>query len=223
MHAALAANQVLAEMYRTGRVTLPDGSSAPTLEHGLPQEEGKELYDLVRAYRPGITLEVGMAHGKSTLWICQALADNGKGRHIAMDPWQDNYPGGPSPGLWNLEQAGLRHLVEFHLDSSHRVLPALELRGQQIDFAFIDGFHTFDHTLTDFFLIDKMLTLDGLIVFDDVSWPSVRKVVRFVLGNRPYSRCGPPLWPVDLRERSIAKAGAWSVASVRFPGPSGTS
>ena len=134
-----------------------------------------------------------MAHGKSTLWICQALADNGKGRHIAMDPWQDNYPGGPSPGLWNLEQAGLRHLVEFHLDSSHRVLPALELRGQQIDFAFIDGFHTFDHTLTDFFLIDKMLTLDGLIVFDDVSWPSVRKVVRFVLGNRPYRDVDSPL------------------------------
>ena len=52
MHAALAANQVLAEMYRTGRVTLPDGSSAPTLEHGLPQEEGEELYDLVLSVSP---------------------------------------------------------------------------------------------------------------------------------------------------------------------------
>ena len=39
----------------------------------------------------------------------------------------------------------------------------------------------------DFFFIDRMLPVGGLIAFDDASWPSVRKVLRYIITNRHYS------------------------------------
>jgi hypothetical protein len=45
--------------------------------------------------------------------------------------------------------------------------------------------------MVDFFFIDKMLTHNGFIVFDDLWMPSVRKVVSFVLHNRAYRLIKP--------------------------------
>src|SRR5581483_11732845 len=59
--------------------------------------------------------------------------------------------------------------------------------GEQFDFAFIDGYHTFDHCLVDFFYIDMMLRPRGIVVFDDVGWPAINNVVRFVAANRRYA------------------------------------
>lgn len=103
-------NAVLGGIYRTGRVMLPDGSTAPALEHGLPLSEGEQLYALVSQERPTVTLEVGLAHGKSTLFICQALADLGnEARHIAMDRIKvtiraDRIPG---CGIWRRPDCGI--------------------------------------------------------------------------------------------------------------------
>jgi len=46
-----------------------------------------------------------------------------------------------------------------------------EAQGERIDFAFIDGAHTFDHVLVDFFYIDRMLNVGGIVAFDDVGFP----------------------------------------------------
>jgi hypothetical protein len=65
-------------------------------------------------------------------------------------------------------------------------LPELELKEIKADFAFIDGWHTFDHTLVDFFLTDKILRKGGILALDDTNWDSVRKVSMFILRNRSY-------------------------------------
>ena len=59
-------------------------------------------------------------------------------------------------------------------------------KGYRVQFAFIDGWHLFDHTLIDFFYVDQMMEIGGVIVFDDVIWPAINAVVRFVLANRDY-------------------------------------
>jgi len=61
------------------------------------------------------------------------------------------------------------------------------MNGTKIDFAFIDGMHTFDYTLIDFFYIDRLLNAGGVIVFDDLCIPAVNKVCRYALTNRAYS------------------------------------
>jgi len=67
------------------------------------------------------------------------------------------------------------------------VLPELERSGQRVDFAFIDGWHTFDFTLVDFFFIDRMLKVGSVVAFDDANWLAIRKVCRFVKMNLAYS------------------------------------
>jgi len=42
-------------------------------------------------------------------------------------------------------------------------------RGVKIDFAFVDGWHTFDYTLIDFFYIDKILRSGGLVSFHSMT------------------------------------------------------
>jgi predicted O-methyltransferase YrrM len=44
-------------------------------------------------------------------------------------------------------------------------------RNEKFDLAFIDGWHTFDHTLLDAFLSYRMLNIGGLLIIDDVQMP----------------------------------------------------
>ena len=41
--------------------------------------------------------------------------------------------------------------------------------------------------MVDFFYIDKMLRVGGVVVFDDLYYPSIGKVCRYILGNLRYS------------------------------------
>jgi len=44
----------------------------------------------------------------------------------------------------------------------------------------IDGFHTFDHALVDFFYVNKMLDVGGVVIFDDVNMPSIARLIAHV-------------------------------------------
>ena len=84
---------LLDELYTSRTVELLDGSKKP-LNVWIPREEGDYLYSLVRHFQPEVTLEIGMANGFSSLFMAQALSENGQGRHIAMDPFQMSDWGG---------------------------------------------------------------------------------------------------------------------------------
>jgi hypothetical protein len=66
-------------------------------------------------------------------------------------------------------------MIELHEAPSFQVLPKLQADGLRIDFAFIDGCHTFDYAMVDFFYIDKMLRVGGVVVFDDEYYPGYSK------------------------------------------------
>src|SRR5437899_1959202 len=71
-------NSVIEDIYRDRVVTLADGRRKP-LDVYVPRAEGNYLYSLIRHLRPNFTVEVGMANGLSSLFIAQALKDNGHG------------------------------------------------------------------------------------------------------------------------------------------------
>jgi predicted O-methyltransferase YrrM len=146
----------------------------------------------------------------STLFICQAHRDNGAGCHTAIDPFQEKRF--KAIGLLNVERANLKDLLRFHQATSDEVLPQLCTQNERFDFAFIDGSHLFDFALVDFFYIDKLLNVGGHVAFDDLWIPGVRKVVSFILRNKPYelarvpSKCKTPIWRRVLRTgRRIAQ------------------
>ncbi|HEY7529171.1 MAG TPA: class I SAM-dependent methyltransferase [Gemmatimonadota bacterium] len=174
-----------------------DGSALGHASSSIRFETGALLYEFVRRERPLRTLETGMAYGMSTLFICQALRDNGAGRHTAIDPSQTERFGGG--GLHNVEHAGLADLLRFYEERSDQVLPRLCAEGERFDFAFVDGNHRFDFTLVDFFYVDRLLPVGGHVAFDDLWLPAVRKVISYALRNRPYRRVSalaarPPAW-----------------------------
>jgi predicted O-methyltransferase YrrM len=179
-------NDVLERVLKTqsisdGMDTLPlRHVDFPTLPVHMDRMDGEFLAHIIREVRPSTSLEVGMAFGVSTMFICEALAELGTpARHIVADPFQRLQWRGI--GLRHLAEARLDHLVDFREERSEYLLPKLAEGGTEIDFALIDGWHTFDQVMVEFYYIDRMLRPGGVIAFDDADRRSVSHAVRYAL------------------------------------------
>ena len=197
-------NSVLEKIYTTNHVKDREGNSINVFPTATPKIVSEFLSEYIKEYNCQKTLEVGMAYGLSTVAICQTHSDKGSGSHIAIDPYQNKAY--KSVGVLNVERAGLAQRLRFIEESSVTALPQLVAEGEKLDFAFIDGCHLFDYTLIEFFYIDMLLETGGLIVFDDLWMPSVRKTVSFVLQNRAYKIL--PLKAKSKWTRRIARTGS---------------
>lgn len=186
----LATNAVLRRIYWDGVVEDREGNVvADARMAAIKLEDGELLYNIVSSIRPERTLEVGLAYGGSTLFICEALRSNGTGYHTAMDPYQ--HSSYHDVGLLNVERAGFESMVTFYDEESCQVLPRLLAEGQHYGFMFIDGDHRFDGILIDFYYADKMLEPGGFLVLHDMDHASVQKAASFILRNRAYALVPP--------------------------------
>ena len=186
-------NAVIQEIYSSGLVRDAQGATYPHDSSSVTFQAGALLYAFIREMKPARTIEIGLAYGLSSLFICQALSDNGRGDHMAIDPFQEKAY--KSIGLLNLERAKLKEIFRFYESPSEEVLPQLISQKESFDFAFIDGSHLFDNAFVDFFFIDKMIQEGGYIAIDDIWMPAVRKVVSFIIKNKPYDLVRPPYSP----------------------------
>lgn len=177
----------------TKQIPLSDGRKVTASSH-IPRDECELLYRLIAESRATRAVEVGMAFGISSLCLCDALSQNADrtgsaAKLVVMDPAQ-NDAAWQGIGLKLVREAGFGGIVEFHERPSQLVLPELVQQGVRTDLVFIDGWHTFDHTLVDFFFADQLLEPGGIVVFDDVGYQAINSVVRFVLSNRSYELVG---------------------------------
>ncbi len=178
------ASELIDRIYATGQVEAADGTLVDAFPAALPRFHATEIERLVRSLGLTRTLETGMAYGLSTLAICSVHAERGEGAHIAIDPFQSSDWG--SIGVLNLRRAGLSERARVIEARSDEALPRLRDEGVRIDFALIDGLHLFDATLVDFFHVDSMLDVGGVVVFHDTWLPAVAQAVAFVRSNRAY-------------------------------------
>ncbi len=196
-------NTILQTILDVGEFEDPDGQLIK-VRANIPREEGEFLRQIVQAANPTVSIEIGLAYGVSAMFICDALQKTPATRHIVIDPYQQTATWGFGAGLANLKKAGHEDIVEFHAADSQHVLPKLDTSGLEVDFAFIDGGHTFDHCLIDFFYIDRMLRVGGIVAFDDSNWPPIARVIRFILANRNY-RVHAALAPARRRNTSLQR------------------
>ena len=186
MPARAPMNRVLARILETE--TVGEGADATSLRHPefpdrvshVTRSTGELLQRAVQDVRPSVSLEIGLAYGVSTLFICDALqALPHPGVHIVLDPYQHGKWRGL--GLKHLRDAGFENLVEFHEEPSELFLPKLVASGQRIDFAFIDGLHRFEQAFVEFYYINRLLRPGGVVLFDDAARRSVNRVIRYAL------------------------------------------
>lgn len=147
--------------------------------------EAVELYTVIRELRPQHTAEIGFCCGGSGMAILQGLRDSSGGTHHACDPFQTSFAG--NRGRRNVERAGFTPMLDFHERFPEEVFPSLP----QLQFVFIDASHLFDLSILDFVLADKKLDVGGIVAFHDLWMPSLQKLYRYIISNRPYE----PYWP----------------------------
>lgn len=175
---------VLREMLQSGTTLDERGERQPLHSH-IPARFAEALYRTVLARRPGLAVEVGMAMGASTLAILTALDEiGGNGRLISIDPYQAAYK---SCGLAAVRRAGLAARHEHITQPDFLALPQLLAAGTQVDLAYIDGNHTFDFVLLDFWYLDRMIPVGGVVAFNDCAMPAIHKVIKFLLTHRRYA------------------------------------
>ena len=170
-------------LYTERRLPLESGGWT-AMNVWIPRDEGELLYSIIRELRPAQTIEIGLANGLSTLFITAALEANGTGEHVAIDPFQASDWNNVGIGL--VRQAGLAHRLRVIEKPSHQALPELEQAGFRTQFAFVDGSHLFEYVGADFLCLNRLLDVGGAVAFDDSDWPAIRKLLRFIVLNRPY-------------------------------------
>src|SRR5260370_20508742 len=154
-------HRVPREIFDTGIVW--DGNDSVPLHDNMAEEDCALITEAIKTVKPRVSLEVGFACGISTLFVCDALVANGNEcKHIVIDPYQQTIF--RNIGRQNIQRAGYEHIIELHETPSELALPRLLAKGTQIQTAIIDGWHTFDHTLVDFFDINKMLAVGGIVI-----------------------------------------------------------
>lgn len=183
-HSLVEQNPVLAEILTSG---LSQGAAGAVMSahSGIDEPYAEALYRMVLNLRPACCLEIGMAYGVSSLAILTALRQIGEGRLTSIDPNQSTEFSGA--GSQAVRRAGLDAYHTLIERPDFQALPALLDDRVRLDFAYIDGWHTFDYTLLDFFYIDKMLNVGGVVGFNDCGFASVDRVLRFVRSHRRYA------------------------------------
>ena len=126
---------------------------------------GHLMFNLVRALRPLISLELGTAVGLSGAYQGAALDLNGGGRLLTLE----GSAGVSSLAARNFAQLGLARVEGRTGLFRDTLAPALEdLR--LVDFAFIDGHHDENATVAYFEQILPYVPTERVVVFDDINW-----------------------------------------------------
>jgi len=154
---------------------------------GLATSDRTFLYNFIIKHKCLNVLEIGLAHGMSSVAILSALAENSKELSSAdfkltsIDPFQTcNYK---LIGLKNIDKIGLLDHHELIESTDMLALPKLLEKGVKYDLIFIDGMHTFDHVLLNNFYADYLLNVGGFVINDDIWMPSIQKVCAYLSAN----------------------------------------
>ncbi|MGW5768682.1 class I SAM-dependent methyltransferase [Streptomyces longwoodensis] len=181
----------------------------------LPERDCNQIRDLLVDERVETVIEIGLAYAGSALAISEALLRTGSRspRHVVIDPFQHTaYEG---VGWELLCSAGLDGVAELVTEPSQRFLARLADASFAADAAFVDGSHHFHNVFVDLHFLGEIVRPGGVVLLDDVGWPSVSAAVAYFeinLGWRPM--------PGALAYGTLAPAGGRPrMGAYRLPDP----
>jgi len=191
---------VLREVRATRARLAKDGPAVTRPHEGdfervsLPEHECDLLRDVLVAEQACVVIEVGLAYGSSALAIGEAILSTcgRRARHIMIDAFQEIAYS--NVGWELLRSAGLEATSKLLLETSSLALPRLLEEGFVADAAFVDGSHRYHEVFVDLYFLRKLVRPGGLVVLDDVEWPSVGSALAYFDLNMDWR-------PVDLGGR----------------------
>jgi predicted O-methyltransferase YrrM len=163
------------------RIKINDDKNLKSIKitSAIKNKEGSYISEIISKNNYKKCLEIGLANGISAVYILKNKSTN----LISIDPFQKTQ--------WKNE--GKKLLKKFKLNNRHKciekksyeALPELlkKYGNESFDFIFIDGWHTFDYTLVDFFYSNFLLKIDGIIIIDDVLHPGVSDCITYLNKN----------------------------------------
>jgi len=157
-----------------------------------PDNEGDLIHALIRTHGYRRCLQTGFGTGSTALYML--LATEPGGTVLSLD-WATN----------NFNDVGRRHLAGTRFESRHtlieepsfRALSRLLQAETPFDFVFLDGWKTFDYLAHELFIINRLLSDGGCVMFDDTHMPAVHRAIGLLTrhyGYREiyYARYGEP-------------------------------
>ena len=185
-----------AELRRSGRVQESPG--------GRADAAGEVLYVLVRAMRPGVVVETGVALGYSTAFILQALHDNAAGRLHSVDlPTTDPQGRTNADGVRDRVHLGsaddtgavipedLLERWELTLGPSNPALVGTLDRVGPIDLFFHDSDHSYANMIWEYRTAWPRIRPGGWLLSDDVQWNGAFDEFVRATGARSFRWFGP--------------------------------
>lgn len=133
-----------------------------------PTAKGIRLqYALVRAARPDLIVETGVASGVSSAHFLLALEKNGAGRLVSIDLPQERFlPKGEDPG-WMVPD-GLRGGWDLRLGDARQLLSEVLAEVDRVDLFVHDSLHTREHMLFELRTAHPKVRPGGHLICDDV-------------------------------------------------------
>lgn len=184
------------QVYKNREVTDEKGNKYP-FKSAISKEYGTMIYDLIIKQNLTKTMEVGLAFGGSSLFICAAHlnANNPKSFHIAIDPnqstqWHNvavtNIKRLGYPRMELIEQPSYRALPQILnrlVGNTKWINPTYDPNYPRLDLCFVDGWHTFDATLVDMYYCDLLLRPGGYLIVDDAKFDALKDLAKYIDSN----------------------------------------
>jgi hypothetical protein len=135
-------------------------------DYSLEEQSGMFLYSLCRIVKPEIIVETGVAYGRSSSYILQALKDNKKGKLYSIDftfrPWESKSM------IGSAIPKNLRDRWEFIFGPSSKKLKPVLNKLEKIDIFLHDSLHTFKNMMFEFQTAWPFIKDNGFLLSDDI-------------------------------------------------------
>jgi predicted O-methyltransferase YrrM len=143
----------------------------------MSPEQGRLVYDHVRATRPAEVLELGTAHGVGAAYLAGALEDNGAGRLTTVDFAGASYDPPPEAVLARAGVAGRTRIVREFSSYTWWLKEQVQARADRAgnveplyDFVYLDGAKNWTIDGLAVVLVEKLLRPGGWLLLDDLDW-----------------------------------------------------
>jgi predicted O-methyltransferase YrrM len=132
--------------------------------------DGKRFSELLEEHDCKKCLELGFNQGKSSAYIAATLKALGRGHLTTIDM---HYAEAREPNIGKvMSDLDLEDWITYHYENQSytwRLMKFIE-EERTFDFCYIDGGHVWDVTGYGFCLVDRLIPVGGLVIFDDLDW-----------------------------------------------------